>query len=204
MASGGNLEQQLIRESRRLLSALVEEMGQGNRWQLNSWIAAPCSSSCCLTLKLLLASATSISAEVQYFPMQCQDFQLRTVAHLLTPCFKSFLSSVVKWKTCFSYLVQYPRVLKSPTSFFGCMKDCDTLPGVESWCANFKFKWYSVQRIQDSFPKCSHLPFWGLQRDTQNITRLPMTHQRFSANLINGLRFGFWLILWWCSLKNQL
>ena len=79
-------------------------MGQGNRWQLNRWIAS------CWLPHFKIAFGISHFNNIRWgsavLLLQCQDFQLRTVAHLLTPCFEKFplrLSSgrELGWKTCF-------------------------------------------------------------------------------------------------------
>lgn len=128
-------------------------MGQGNRWQLNRWIAS------CWLPHFKIAFGISHFNNIRWgsavLLLQCQDFQLRTVAHLLTPCFEKFplrLSSgrELGWKTCFLIFYISHRDIRGcrnhqPVFWMQYMRSHFQM--LSHGGANFKFKWYSVQRI---------------------------------------------------------
>ena len=102
-------------------------MGQGNRWQLNRWIAS------CWLPHFKIAFGISHFNNIRWgsavLLLQCQDFQLRTVAHLLTPCFEKFplrlssgLVNLVEKLVflSFTYLIGISAGVEITNQFFGC------------------------------------------------------------------------------------
>ena len=157
-------------------------MGQGNRWQLNRWIAS------CWLPHFKIAFGISHFNNIRWgsavLLLQCQDFQLRTVAHLLTPCFEKFplrLSSgrELGWKTCFLIFSISHRDIR------GC-RNHQPVFWMQYMRSHFQMLSHGEVRISNSndiqfkefmsFHMFSSPPFWGLHFTKEMFRPLQNVH----------------------------
>ena len=157
-------------------------MGQGNRWQLNRWIAS------CWLPHFKIAFGISHFNNIRWgsavLLLQCQDFQLRTVAHLLTPCFEKFplrlssgLVNLVEKLVflSFTYLIGISAGVEITNQFFGCSiwdrtSRCWVMEVRISNSNDIQFKEFM------SFHMFSSPPFWGLHFTKEMFRPLQNVH----------------------------